>query len=268
LAKLKTMNAKLTLIAFLCLSLFACKKSSTDTPTVPLISKVANAHTNGDRDTTYITFDASSRLKKMVQSGFQGGTYQSYVLTDITRNALGLITQFSEYGYETSAVYSDGSGHYTYSIRTTVGSPYIDSSVYTYTSGRITITTRYTKTGSGGTYAPSYKADFAYDAAGNVTLAQEYQYVAGSWQQLDTFTYVYDNKVNPIQSNNDGVVLDYPTTQTAIGPNNFTQVTYHDILFSTTDVTVNAFTYNSNNLPASVTTTINGVTEETSTVFY
>jgi hypothetical protein len=226
-----------------------CQKPVTDTGTI--LAKIITPNGAGGMDTTYYSYYGNGFLKR-IQVNFSGGG--SRINYDITRNSNGIITQYSDFGTGNSIVYYNAAlGQYTYSIKTITGTTtVIDSTVYLYSGGLITEAITYGKDISNNTYALSFKRSYTYDGAENVTQVIMYTYISGAWHTLESYSFTYDNRLNPLSLYiNGGVVLWLPSLEQAIGPNNIAMSNYENFdAPSMNHITTHTYTYNPNGTPA------------------
>lgn len=147
----------------------------------------------------------------------------SGVLTRMVIIADGLFQQGVVDSITTNLFYNSGSSQYTHSrIDATIsGVPVSDSSAYTYSGGKITSVTSYSKLAIPGmSYQPYAKSDYTYSGS-NVSSVKSYDYSAvGTLTLSNTVNYTYDTKVNAITLGAEGVLLSFPTM---VGDNNVTK---------------------------------------------
>lgn len=235
---------------------------------------------------------------KLVQMGVRAGTdstttnfvYSGDVLSEITddgtvngqsfdlqskikRNSANLITSlttissiFPQIGLDDSLVmnfvidnaksqYIYGVSHYSF-----MGQPVADSIVYSYdASGKLVTMITYFDDGTG--YSPDTKEEYTYNGS-NLATIKSYTDVGTGFTLDATTTYEFDTKVNPMQFAADAPVLGMGDFYSA---NNATKKTVVATSPAATTITSVAYTYNSNNQPA---TGVNTSGSSTSTVTY
>ena len=244
------MNLKLTAIAALIITLAACKKSDTTTTpnnnsTSPLASKIVIRSGVADSSVETITWDANRRPTQLAQSNTTSGSTMTATLT-YSRNSSGVLTGWTVAGISSTVnvvVHSNASGQYTDRVYYTSGIPY-DSLTLTYSGGKISGGVEYQGFGS---YSPIDSVAYTYDASGNLTKQELYNYSSG-WVLAERRSYTYDTYSNPIPFNSDiqlsGAVGIGGNNITGVGPNNPATFTDQNIGTSTTTTTTYVYTYN------------------------
>jgi hypothetical protein len=237
-----------------------------------------------DTLTALYSYDAS---KKVIKNQTIGTTSGSKVdMTNIyTRNSSGNIikyiqinysaSSFSASGYDTAVTvihYPLGSSNFDYVItqQEFLGFIFSDSTVFTYTAGKITKQTSYLTDFLTGNYIPNQYLDYTYDANGNVSSAKAYSYGTGTTPTLAaTYAFTYDTKKSPLVMGNEAFIISSPPSY---GPNNYSK---YDVVDATTPLNSlyisSTYNYNSNNYPldATITATRAGISIVTkSTLFY
>jgi hypothetical protein len=199
--------------------------------------KGANVAT-GDRDERYtITRDAQARISQVKEISSEDGgiTYDT-----ITSNVF----------------YTSGTAKTIAYYITVTNSTDRDSSVVTYTSGKISKVKTYQYNGT--TYDVSDESVYTYSAGGNLTSVKSYDLSTGSTLILER-NYTYDTKTTALNLGmEDGIlVLEYYS-----GPNNFTKMDIIDHGLGLGNITLTyTLSYNSNNMPVTgaLSATVMGV---------
>lgn len=244
---MKTITLGYIILSLLIFS--SCKKNENDNNsgngTSSSLKKMITIYQGGDKDSAVFSYDSKNRLIK--QQTWGNGTIYNGENVLITRNNVGIITSFSNYGTQSEGiqVLRDASNKYT-CVNTQD-----DSTVYKYTDEKITESITYRKDSRNG--ENDYKNDYSYDQLGNIIKIENYSFNNGNWIQENTFTYTYDNKVNPVQLGNEAIVLERAALlgdreidlAAYAGPNNAT------ISNSYSKGSYN-YVYNSDNLPISL----------------
>jgi hypothetical protein len=201
------------------------------------------------------TYDAQKRLVAYTVKGANAATSDRDENYTITRDAQGRITQVKEISSEDGGItydtvvnnvfYTSGSAAtiaYTIAITNTTDR---DSSVVTYTSGKISKVKAYQYNGT--SYDVSDESVYTYDASGNLTNVKSYDLSTGSTLILER-KYTYDSKTAALNLGMEAgiLILEYYS-----GPNNFTKMDIVDYALGLGNMTFTyTLSYNSNNMPA------------------
>jgi YD repeat-containing protein len=136
-----------------------------------------------------------------------------------------------------------------------------DSTAYEYSGTQVTRTNHYWSTATVAYTLIEYYV-YTYDARGNLTSVKYYEVEApGSpnFRLLKTYTYVYDDKVNPIYSKDDALI-EFNGSQ-YISPNNVVSGSYTSVSTPADNYTfTTTYEYRSDGRPTKSTTTDGGVT--------
>jgi len=139
-----------------------------------------------------------------------------------------------------------------------------DSIAFQYNgTGRLASETDYSDVGFG--MDPSTKTEYSY-SGNNLAGEKLYSYDANSssFQLDDTYTYEYDSKINPLQFATEGAILNMNPFYSA---NNITKTTLVDSDPAINYVSIETYTYNSSNRPAT-STSVTGSDTSTTTYYY
>ena len=220
----------------LCLAMISCEKAFVLTdPNNPgggssgggngnLLAKAALTGPGFSMSTSY-DYDGAGRLIRTTDLVPNVMTGQMETLVErFVRDAGGRIiktisnktTDGQKPGFKDSVIIelhypSATSAEFDYSINTNPDPNLLtrDSTVYTYTNGLIASTITYGGSASPVFYGPAtYKYEYTYDANGNITVAKQYM-LMGSGSSLAlgaTQTNTFDDKVNPLQRGNEGLI--------------------------------------------------------------
>ena len=224
-------------------------------------------------------YNASNKIISYKVSGISSGMDFS-VETDIKRNAQGIIEEyvmksdeFIQYGIAsitTKVNYSTSANRYTSKVTSIsfMGMQVSDSVEITYdANGKVTSEKDFIDDGITG-YQPSTIITYTYNgnnlASSKVSM---FDATTQTWEDMQTLSFEYDAKVNPMQFANEAVILGLTSFYSA---NNATKV----IITFPDDPTMNetttlSYNYNSANRPATATSTTNpGNAVAQSTYFY
>ena len=237
-----------------------------------------------DTLTEMYSYDASNKIIKTQTVGTSSGSKVD--MSNIyTRNSSGNITKyvqinysassFNASGYDTTVTvihYPTGSSNFDYVLtqQEFLGFVFSDSTVFTYTAGKITRQTSYMTDLLTGGYIINQYLDYTYDANGNVTSAKTYSYTTGTTADLvATYTFAYDTKKSPLVMGNEAFIISSPPSY---GPNNFTKYDVVDVTTPLNSLYISSkYNYNANSYPsdATITATRAGISLVTkSTLFY
>lgn len=209
-------NALKAVLFFLVVGLFSCQKEVDDifanngngggNASGLLVKTIAV--TGSDSLTTLYSYDHQNRLETITIDGFSNGmqmhTYKHFIRDGSSRIAT--IRQVMDQNGTTSdttieTVHYPGSGmefDYTLNAISMLGVSLIDSSVYTYSSGRMTsMESRLSSPLIGPAPLMMTKTEFAYDGSGNVTLLKMYSDLGtGTLSPLMNQAYTYGDAVS------------------------------------------------------------------------
>jgi hypothetical protein len=217
------MRNTLVISVFALLALSACKKDDAASKTPNLLDRVV-AKEGTDSTVTVYGYDSQKRFITETSTGTGGSSSVSLV-----RDANGRITRVVE---------NDGSNTYlTDYVYQGPSDRKVRNGVYKFSNGGIQITdsiaftygSKVNKTGhfysaAGVPTRQFYYYEYTYDSRGNMSSAKVYQdgSGAGTLTLQGTITFQYDDKINPIYSNDDALVEFIGSQYTS--PNNITQV--------------------------------------------
>lgn len=201
-----------------CFALFSCQKEVND-----IFSNNTNTGSNGnstgllvktvsvtgtDSMVTLYTYDNQKRLETMTMDGISNGmqmhSYKKYirdassriakVLQVVEQNGLASDTSIERVHYPGSAMEFD----YTVNPISMSGLTVFDSTVYSYSSGKmISMLSNLTSPLLGPAIVARTKTDFAYDAAGNITVLKMYADLgSGTLSPFMNQTYTYGAAIN------------------------------------------------------------------------
>lgn len=236
------MKLKLIISIFICFLFWGCnKRVTTNIPSAILLTNIRVVqNATGNYSGFDFTYDGNNRLIKCLHDSLF--TYGSFADTcAITRNASGIINLLTGNGGSFYVVSTDASARYVSRVGNLAG----DSICFSYSGNNITQIQYHL-----GSNNVLVTFSLTYDVNGNITVLQ---YLAGSYSE--TYTFVYDNMVNPLRLNTEAVLLDlYPVWHnniSLVGGNNIIKATYQDSSSPNIWVTNYVYTYNSNNMPLS-----------------
>lgn len=226
-----------------------------------------------DSITTDFSYNGANRLSSISYSGTVTGIPITAQIR-IVRNASNIITStisksnaYASVGIDsvvTNCVYDAANSRYSYLVAryAEFGVAASDSSVFSYSGGKLVSSIGYHNDGSG--YQIDSK-DSVYYNGNNISSIKSYSY-NGSGFDLDAETKYdqYDNRISPLYFAEDAPVLGMSTYYSA---NNVVQRTMID--YSTNDSQTGIFTYlyNASNRPTKAVST-DGTNSSTSTYYY
>ena len=205
---------------------------------------------SGDTGSTNFIYDANNRLS--IIQNFKAVKSYSGNFNRIIRDNNGMIQDFVEDAATSDSIYTQLfqlNGKYTYSIKMNTADPYkLDSTSYTYTGSNITSYIIYERDFPFGTYAPYSKREYAYDQNNNTIQEKwsDYDTSTKSFVPGYTYTYSYDQKVNPLNIGAESIIIDFMNLS---GSNNVTKETIQGGSPQDTNLITYQYTYNSNNEP-------------------
>lgn len=210
-------NVLTATLIVLSVGLFSCQKEVDDIfsnngntggngNTSGLLVKVI-AVTGTDTLTTLYTYDSQKRMETNTMDGLSNGiqmhSYKKYIRDASSR--IYMIQQVIEENGIVSdttleTVHYPGTGmEFDYTINTIsmMGFSVIDSTRYTYASGRMTNMTSYLSSPLLGSVLMTTKTDFSYDASENITFLKMYSDIGtGTMMPIMNQTYTYGNTIN------------------------------------------------------------------------
>jgi hypothetical protein len=259
---------KVFLPAIMFLTLIAsCKKDDAPAPQ-NLLDKVVTKIGTDSLVTTY-TYNAQNRLMGEVQN--DPANSETYT-TALNRDNNGRVSKVT---YSTVGTTNPGSigvdffylGATDQKLRNgksffvVSGVTINDSMAYEYNGTQVTKTNHYYSTTTVPYTLIGYYA-YTYDARNNITSVKYYEVDApgsSNFQLLLTYTYVYDDKVNPILSKDDAL-MEFNGSQ-YISPNNVVSGSYTSVRTPADNYTfTTTYEYRSDGRPTKSTTTGGGVT--------
>jgi hypothetical protein len=275
------MRILITLVVAAALVCTSCKKEqdsvnggggSNNNRLIKMVGK-----SGSDSSVSEFTYNASGKIVGFKLSGAESGSPLDLRLTYVRNNsdiiqkqilksndlgALGLDSIVTVVNYDV------GNNRYKNAISVLVlfGFAIKDSIVFQYDgTGRLASEIDYTDAGSG--MEPSTKTEYTY-AGNNLAGEKYYEYddVTASFQLVDTTTYEYDSKINPLQFAPDAAVLNMNPFYSA---NNITKTTYVDATDPSYNYVSNdTYTYTPANRPATSTSVTTGSNTVTTTYYY
>lgn len=262
------------LIAFVALAfgLTACQKEGsfenpTSTPgsgggtTDALLTRLVYA-AGADSIATDLGYDGSKRLVTLTTASTQNGNQT----TRLYRNASGILTRYTTKSDElaglgidslvTDVKYDAAKSVYTYSLSTITysGTTITDSTVFGYNGSNLVSKTNYAK-GGPAPYTVYAKTEYGYTGS-NVVTEKSYSpgATAGSWDLEYTYSYTYDDKVNPLKFGPEGLIAltDFTLASAPYGSaNNATKADFVDQTDPTNNFSfTTTYTYNTSNKPS------------------
>lgn len=282
---------KKLLTAFAIVMLFAScqKEGSFEDPTRTPGSGTNGGSTNGNRlfrigsrvgtdsITTDYSYNSANRLVKFSQTGIVNGIF---ITADVyyVRNAANIITSnviksnaLSQFGLDSVEAFHDydpANTRYKHSITriTTLGETETDSVVFVYNAGKLTAAIDYYDDGTGSSYVPYSKEEYAYSGGNLAEIKLSYFNDATNAYELEqTVTYAYDDKTNPVQASADAVVMSMALYYSA---NNYVKSTTVQAGGGSPDVVNVAYTYTSNNQPKTAISSSSGTVTSSNTYYY
>lgn len=210
-------NLLTAILAFFSIGLFSCQKEVNDLfkdngnaggSTSGLLVKTV-AVTNSDSLVTLYSYDNQNRLETSTMDGISNGiqthSYKKFIrdansriskiLQVVDQNSVGSDTTVETVHYPNSAMEFD----YTVNTISMMGFSVIDSSVYSYASGKMaSLTSSLSSPLLGSTPLMNNRTDFTYDASGNVTAIKMYSdFSTGTMDPIMNQTFTYGlNAVN------------------------------------------------------------------------
>lgn len=253
------------------MTMTACQKETDDDgPVIPpagtrLMKTVYKS--GADSTVTNYTYNGGGSLSAFAVSGSSGGQPVDLRVT-LVRNTSGIITkqvlksnEFIALGIDSIATvvtYDAGNSRYRHAITSLsfFGFNFTDSLVFNYDAGgKLVSQIDYLDDGGGMGYQPVSKTEYTY-SGNNVQSMKIYSYDVGGYTLEETYTYEYDNKINPMKFSSDAPILGMAQYYSA---NNATKST----LVSVADPTDNfvadvTYTYNTADRPLTGTEVISG----------
>lgn len=226
-----------------------------------------------DSITTDFSYNGSNRLSAISYSGTVTGIPITAQIK-IIRNASNIITStiiksnaYASVGVDsvvTNCVYDAANSRYSYIVASYAefGVASSDSSVFSYSGGKLVSSIDYHNDGSG--YQLDSK-DSVYYNGNNIASIKSYSY-NGSGFDLDAETKYdqYDNRISPLYFAEDAPVLGMTTYYSA---NNVVQRTMIDYATNDSQTGIFTYLYNASNRPTKSVST-DGTNSSTSTYYY
>ena len=265
----------LLLIAFL----FSCNKNESNVsnnPAVPsnLLVKIVSKSGNDSVVTEY-SYDTGKRLVLEKETSVTSGATEKRSLK-IFRDNSGIVTQTTEIADYLIAsgvdslvtLFANAAGRYTSSVlNMTQGATTVQDSVYYLYdgAGRIIRDQHFQKV-SGVPFTQIFKREYIYSSAGNIDSVRESDFSGGVYTLSYSEAYTYDSKLNPLQLQNDAVILYLYGLQ---GANNATK-TQANFYNPSSNNSINVvYTYRSDNRPStSISTKLPSGKVSNETYFY
>jgi len=274
------MRILITLVAAAALVFASCKKEqdsvgggggSNNNRLVKMVLK-----SGSDSSVEEFNYNSSGKIVGFKLSGVEAGSPLDLRLTYI-RNNSDIIQKQILKGNDLGGLgldsivtvvnYDAGNNRYKNAVSVLVlfGFSIKDSIVFQYDgSGRLTSEIDYTDGGFG--MEPASKTEYTY-VGNNLGTEKYYEYddVAGVFDLVDTSTYEYDAKINPLQFSPDAPILNMNPFYSA---NNITKTTYVDASDASNNYVSNdTYTYTSTNRPAT-SSSVTGSDIVTTTYYY
>jgi hypothetical protein len=226
-----------------------------------------------DSTTTDFTY-AGDLLSGLNQSGSANGQ-SAEAQVSVRRNSANVITRmvtksdlFSQIGLDDSLVMNfnvnSANSRYVYGVSkfNFMGQPFADSTVYTYDgTGKLVSAVSYFDDGTG--YVTDRKEEYTYSGS-NLASTKSYIDEGNGLTLVETTTYEYDNKTNPLHFPADAPVLGMSDFYPA---NNVTKRTVVSADPQDSGTTTATYTYNSDNRPAKSVNT-DGSSSSTISYYY
>jgi hypothetical protein len=184
-----------------------------------LLVKVVEVIDNTDTLTTLYTYDSQKRLATETMDGMENGM-QIHSYKRFERDATGRITRIRQFEDQNGLAsdtavntihYPDASTfNYNYTLNNigVSGFSVVDSSVYSYSGGKMmTVTSYLTSTLLGPIAAQTSKFDFTYDGSGRISTMKMYSadpVSGGPLLPLANQTYTYGSSLNALYATNNG----------------------------------------------------------------
>ena len=270
---------KKLLIAFTALTfgLTACQKEdSFENPngsgsgggTVDALLKRLVYAAGADSIATDMTYDGANRLISLSTVSTQNGNQSVHLY----RNGSGILTRYTIKGNEltnlgidslvTDVKYDASKSQYTYSLSTIDynGVAITDSTAFGYSGANLVTKTSFAK-GGPAPYTAYGKTEYAY--TGSNILTEKYfsaGATSGTWDPDTTYTYMYDDKINPLKVGPEGLIAltDFTLASAPYGSaSNATKTDFVDHTDNTNNFSfTSTYTYNSSNKPKAGTATL------------
>jgi hypothetical protein len=262
---------KLLLFATLFALIFAsCKKDNSASQPKNLLDKVVSKQ---GADSTVTTYNYNSQNKYIGESAIDvsGGTTSNNSRV-ITRDNLGRITKitdseatpgtaststFTDYFYLGASDIKMKHGLFTFPQGSTT---IRDSAAYTYTGNFVSRVSHFWSTPT-FPVTQIYYYEFKYDTKGNMTEFKSFSDNSpgsGNFQLQGTATFTYDDKINPLYTN-DPALVEYVDNQ-YVSPNNVTRLNYVATNSANSFNLTVAYEYRSDGRPTKATASVAGFT--------
>jgi hypothetical protein len=265
----------LLLISFL----FSCKKNVSNVSNNPavlsnLLVKIVSKSGNDSVVTEY-SYDIGKQLVLEKETSVTSGATEKRSLK-ILRNS-GIVIQTTEIADYLIAsgvdsivtLFANAAGRYTSSVFniTQGGTSVQDSVYYLYDgAGRIIRDQHFQKV-SGTPFTQIFKQEYIYSSAGNIDSVKQSDFSGGVYTLSNTVAYNYDSKLNPLQLQNEAVIL-YLFELGGVNNATKTQADFISSPSYNNSVTV-VYTYRVDNRPsASVSTKLPSGKVSNETYFY
>ena len=276
------MRIFITALTLLSLFLSSCQKEiddsfingggggATSTRLVKMVTK-----TGSDSLVEEFSYNSSGRIIGYKLSGVQTGQPVDFRLTyvrsssDIIQKQILKTKDLVAIGVDsivTVVNYDAGNNRYKSGVSAFVllGTPIRDSIAFQYDgTGRLASEIDYTDVGFG--MMPSLKKEYSY-AGNNLAGEENYSYNSNTstYQLEETYAYEYDSKINPLQFATEGAILNMNPFYSS---NNITKTTLVAANPGDNYVSIDTYTYNSLNRPAT-STSVTGSGTSTTTYYY
>lgn len=244
--------------------------SSTGTRLIKMVNKAGQ-----DSAVSEFSYNSSNKITGFKASGIQSGQVIDLRLSYV-RNSSGIIQKqilksndLNALGVDSimTIINYDGANN-QYKTAVSVVSIFSlnvrDSIVFQYDgTGKLVSEIDYTDAGVG--YMPSTKTEYSFSGS-NLAVEKIYTYNAGTsgFDLQETYTYLYDAKINPLQFPADAPILNMDPFYSA---NNITKTTLVAADPADNYVSNDTYTYNTANRPAT-STNISGTQSSTITYYY
>lgn len=209
------------------LAVTSCKKGNDDpTPVMQTLLIKVVSKSGSDSIVTEYTYDNNQKLVLEKRKEVKSGSTENQSMRIVRDNAGMIIrtTEIADYLIASGADsivtrFISSSGRYIYSVAdmNQAGILVKDSVIYSYDgSGRISRDQHYQAV-STIPFTQIFKQEYVYTASGNIDSVKNYDYSGGSYSISFTGDYDYDNNLNPLQLQNEAILLYYFEL---FGPNN------------------------------------------------
>ena len=200
--------------------LFSCNKNESNVnnnPAVPstlLVKKISKS--GNDSTVTEYFYDQAKRLVWEKETSVISGVTKN-ISMKILRDNSGMITRTTDIADYLIAsgidsvvrIFANAAGRYTASVlNMTQGATTVQDSVYYFYdgAGRI-IRDQHFQIVTGVPFTQVFKREYIYSSAGNIDSVKESDLSGGVYTLSYTEAYTHDSKLNPLQLQNDAVIL-------------------------------------------------------------